>query len=196
MSLFQPDLFAPASPAPTDPAAPAGFRYRPELITPDEEADLAAAFEDLAFRPYEFQGWLGRRETVAYGWRYAPDGRKVEAASPIPAFLLAVREKAGAFAGVDPGELQQAMVVRYPPGAPIGWHRDRPAFDKVIGVSLLTPAPLRLRAKSGEGWSRVTQRLERRSAYLLDGEARSRWEHSIPPLEALRYSITFRTLAA
>jgi len=191
MSLAQPDLFP--SYAPT---LPQGFAYRPELITPDEEQDLAARFEDLPFRPYQFQGWLGKRLKVSYGWQYTPDGLTVEQAAPIPDFLLPVRREAAAVAELEPDALQQALVVRYPPGAPIGWHRDRPAFGKVVGVSLLTPAPLRLRLKTGDGWRRVTQRLEPRSAYVLDGAARSQWEHSIPPLDALRYSITFRTLAA
>jgi alkylated DNA repair dioxygenase AlkB len=178
------------------PAGPEGFAYRPELITPEEEQALAARFATLPFRPYEFRGYLGARRTVAYGWRYAAHGKAVEPVQAIPDFLQDVRAKAAAFAGLNPDDLAQAMVIDYPPGAPIGWHRDRPAFGEVVGVSLLTPAPLRLRLeRPGGGWDRVTQVLAPRSAYRLSGPARHRWQHSIPPLEAQRYSITFRTLA-
>jgi alkylated DNA repair dioxygenase AlkB len=178
------------------PVAPEGFAYRPELITPEEEQALAAGFQTLPFKPYEFRGFLGARRTVAYGWRYADHGKAIQEVQAIPDFLLQVRAKAAAFAGLEPEALAQALVIDYPPGAPIGWHRDRPAFGQVLGVSLLTPAPLRLRLERPEGgWDRVTQVLEPRSAYLLSGSARHQWQHSIPPLEQQRYSITFRTLA-
>jgi alkylated DNA repair dioxygenase AlkB len=178
------------------PAGPEGFAYRPALITPEEEAELAARFQSLPFKPYEFRGFFGARRTVGYGWRYAADGKAIEPADAVPDFLLEVRAKAAAFAGLEPDDLAQALVIDYPPGAPIGWHRDRPAFGQVVGVSLLTPAPLRLRLeRPGGGWDRVTQVLEPRSAYHLNGAARSRWQHSIPPLDAQRYSITFRTIA-
>ena len=177
------------------PAAPDGFAYRPDLITPQEEQALAARFETLPFKPYDFRGYQGARQTVSFGWKYGPDGKTVDRVDPIPDFLREVRAKAAAFAGLDPEALTQALVIQYPPGAPIGWHRDRPAFKEVIGVSLLTPAPLRLRLeRPGGGWDRVTQVLEPRSVYLLSGAARHQWQHSIPPLDALRYSITFRTI--
>lgn len=189
-------LFEALAPEPGGLVAPDGFSYRPELITPQEEAALAARFESLPFKPYDFRGFLGARQTVSFGWKYTADGRSIERVDPIPDFLTGVRARAAAFAGLEPEALAQSMVIQYPPGAPIGWHRDRPAFKDVIGVSLLTPAPLRLRLERPDGgWDRVTQVLEPRSVYLLRGPARHQWRHSIPPLEALRYSITFRTLA-
>jgi alkylated DNA repair protein (DNA oxidative demethylase) len=178
------------------PPAPDGFLYCPDLITPEEEQALVARFESLPFKPYDFRGFQGARQTVSFGWKYAADGRAIEPVEPIPDFLLDLRAKATAFAGLEPEALAQSMVIQYPPGAPIGWHRDRPAFKDVIGVSLLTPASLRLRLERPDGgWDRLTQRLEPRSVYLLRGPARHQWQHSIPPLDALRYSITFRTLA-
>jgi alkylated DNA repair dioxygenase AlkB len=177
------------------PAGPEGFSYLPELITREEEQALAARLASLPFKPYEFRGYLGARRTVAYGWRYGADGKAIEQAQAIPDFLEGVRVKAAAFAGLEPDALAQALVIDYPPGAPIGWHRDRPAFGQVVGVSLLAPAPLRLRLeRPGGGWDRVTQVLAPRSAYRLSGPARHRWQQSIPPLDAQRYSITFRTL--
>ena len=181
---------------PASPDAPDGFAYRPDLITPEEEQALAARFQNLPFSPYEFRGYLGRAPPWSFGWRYAADGKAIETVQAIPDFLLGVRAAAAAFAGLEPDDLAQAMVIDYPPGAPIGWHRDRLAFGEVVGVSLLAPAPLRLRLERPDGgWDRVTQVLEPRSAYLLSGPARHRWQHSIPPLETQRYSITFRTLA-
>lgn len=177
------------------PAAPDGFLYRPALIDLGQAQALAARFEQLPFKPYDFRGFQGARQTVSFGWKYAADGRLVERVEPMPDFLEGVRAKAAAFAGLQPEELAQCMVIQYPPGAPIGWHRDRPAFKDVIGVSLVTPAPLRLRLERPDGgWERFTQVLEPCSAYLLRGPARHQWQHSIPPLGALRYSITFRSL--
>lgn len=177
------------------PSAPEGFLYSPALITPGEEQALAAAFEALPFKPYQFGAFQGARQTLSFGWRYTADGKSVERVEPMPDFLRDVRAKAAAFAGLEPDALVQSLVIQYPPGAPIGWHRDRPAFKDVIGVSLLAPAPLRLRLERPDGgWDRVTQVLEPRSVYRLRGPARHQWQHSIPPLDALRYSITFRTL--
>lgn len=178
------------------PSLPPGFAYAPELITPEAEQALAARFETLPFKPYDFRGFQGARMTVSFGWRYTADGKAIEQVDPIPDYLLPVREQVAAFAGLDPDEIVQSLVIKYPPGAPIGWHRDRPAFGKVMGVSLLAPAPLRLRLERPDGgWDRITQVIEPRSAYLLSGPARHQWQHSIPPIDALRYSITFRTLA-
>jgi alkylated DNA repair protein (DNA oxidative demethylase) len=193
MSQAQLNLFGQPD---ADTTLPPGFAYRPELITRDQELAVARGFEDLPFKPYAFRGYEGARQTVSFGWKYADDGKTIQPVDPIPDLLLAVRDQVAAFAGLEPEALAQSLVVKYPPGAPIGWHRDRPAFGKVMGVSLLAAAPLRLRLERPDGgWDRVTQRLEPRSAYLLSGPARHQWQHSIPPLDALRYSITFRTLA-
>jgi alkylated DNA repair dioxygenase AlkB len=189
MAAAQLTLFDPPA-----PAMPEGFAYRPDLITSAQEQALASAFAGLPFTPYAFQAYKANRMTVSFGWRYSADGRIVERAPPIPDFLEPVRERVAALAGLEPQALEQSLVIQYPAGAPIGWHRDRPAFRTVMGVSLLSPALLRLRLKQGDGWIRASQRLEPRSAYVLDGPARGQWEHSIPPMQALRYSITFRTV--
>ena len=99
------------------------------------------------------------------------------------------------FAGQSVHEFQQGGVNEYPPGAGIGWHKDKPQFGVIVGVSLLAPATMRFRRAEGTGWIRASQRLEPRSIYILDGEARTGWEHSVPPVDALRYSLTFRTVA-
>ena len=106
-----------------------------------------------------------------------------------------MRDKAAAFAGEEPDAIVHALLARYDPGAGIGWHRDRPVFDKVVGVSLGAPEVLRFRQRTEDGFRRAELPVEPRSAYLLTGPARDEWEHSIPPMEALRYSVTFRTPA-
>jgi alkylated DNA repair dioxygenase AlkB len=176
------------------PGAPDGLRRQPELITPEEERTLAAEIAALPLKPFEFRGFEGKRRVAFFGWRYDFNGRGLGEAEPIPPFLLPLRERAAAFLGVTPEALAHVLVTEYAAGAPIGWHRDRPEFGDVVGVSLLAPCTFRLRRRSGKGWERHAFIAEPRSAYTLQGPARSEWEHSIPPVEALRYSITFRTL--
>ncbi len=112
----------------------------------------------------------------------------------MPAWLLPLRERAAAFAGIAPPGLQQVLLSEYSPGAGIGWHRDKAVFGEVVGISLVSPCVFRLRRKSGSGWERASIVAEPRSAYLLRGPARSEWEHSIPAVDSLRYSITFRNV--
>jgi alkylated DNA repair dioxygenase AlkB len=177
-----------------DPPRPEGLRYTDDLITAEEEADLVARFAELPFKPFEFQGYLGKRRTVSFGWRYDHNDRSLSQAAAIPSFISPLRERAAAFAGFPADELGHVLVTEYAAGAEIGWHRDRPEFAEVVGVSFLTPAPLRFRRKRGTGWERITVPVAPRSAYLMAGPARTEWEHSIPALNALRYSMTFRRL--
>jgi alkylated DNA repair dioxygenase AlkB len=179
----------------TAPNLPEGFCYQPELIGPDDEAALVARVREVPFREFEFHGYTGKRRTVSFGWHYDFSARHLQKADDIPEFLLPLRQAAAAFAGMGPGQLQHVLVTEYGPGAGIGWHRDKAVFGEVVGVSLLSPCVLRLRRKVGERkWERVNVTAEPRSAYHLSGRARSIWEHSIPPVDALRYSITFRNM--
>jgi alkylated DNA repair dioxygenase AlkB len=187
-SIAQPSLFD----VPVE--LPDGMRYASDLISPDEEQARVAEMAALPFRAFEFHGFLGRRRTVAFGWSYDFNGGGLQQAGAIPDFLLPVRARAAAFADLDPAALEQAGLIEYAPGAGIGWHRDRPAFDDVIGISLGSPCTLRLRRKRGSGWERCSLAVQPRSVYLLRGPSRTDWEHSIPPLATLRYSIMFRNL--
>lgn len=174
---------------------PEGFRYEPELIGHAEEAALLARVRGLPFRDFEFHGYTGKRRVVSFGWRYDFSGRQLRKADDIPDFLLALRPAAAEFAGMEPEELRHVLVTEYGPGAGIGWHRDKSVFGETVGVSLLSSCVLRLRRKAGERkWERVNVTAGPRSAYLLSGPARDVWEHSIPPVDALRYSVTFRNL--
>ena len=178
------------------PAMPAGFRYQENILSEEEEASLVASLDTLELKPFEFHGHLGNRRVTSFGLRYDYARRMVEPADALPLFLTGLRTKAAAFAGRSIEEFQQAGVNQYPPGAGIGWHKDKPQFGAIVGISLLAPATLRLRRASGKSWIRRSLELKPRSMYLLDGEARKEWEHSVPPVSSLRYALMFRTVAA
>jgi alkylated DNA repair dioxygenase AlkB len=184
----QGDLFGSAD------SLPEGFLYRPEFVTRDEESELVRHIAGLAFKPFDFHGHLANRQVVGFGLRYDYDRREVVDAPAIPGFLLPLRDKVATFAGRPAPEFSQVLINEYRPGAGIGWHRDKPHFDLVAGVSLLAPCSFRLRRRNGTAWERQTVEVEPGSAYLMSGPARDEWEHSIPPVAQHRYSVTFRTL--
>jgi alkylated DNA repair dioxygenase AlkB len=186
----QKDLFsAPAG-------LPEGFRYHPGVLSAEEGEGLARELASLPFKPFDFHGYLANRQVVSFGYRYDYDRRAIVEAAPFPPFLLALRSKIAALFDRPEDTFRQVLINEYRPGAGIGWHRDKAHFDEVVGVSLLAPCSLRFRRKSGNGWERASLIVEPCSAYLLSGPARTLWEHSIPALEELRYSITLRTLVA
>lgn len=186
----QTDLFA------REPVLPEGFAYREGAISTEEERRLAQQFATLPFAPFEFHGFVGRRRVVSFGWHYDYAGRQIRPSARLPAFLRPLRERAAQVAGLVPESLQQILVTEYPPGAPIGWHRDKPMFQDVVAISFLAPCLLRLRRRVGNRWERRSLEIMPRSAYVLSGAVRNEWEHSIPPVSALRYSVTFRSLRA
>ena len=169
-----------------------GLDYRPEFITADEEDALLHHLQAMDLAPFRFQGWTGNRKTQSFGWRYDFDDASFQPAEPVPDWLTPLRDKAAAFAGDD---IAHVLVARYDPGAGIGWHKDRSVFDRVVGVSLHSPAILRFRQRGPSGFMRLNQLVEPRSAYRLSGEARYDWEHRIVPGDDLRFSITFRTMS-
>jgi alkylated DNA repair protein (DNA oxidative demethylase) len=182
--MTQADLF-------TEPLI-AGLEYREDFISKAEEGELLRHLEALDLAPFRFHGWTGNRKTQSFGWRYDFDDASFQQTEPIPDWLQPLRDKAAALAG---GEFAHALIARYDPGAGIGWHKDRSVFERVVGVSLNSPANLRFRQRTPSGFRRFSLPVEPRSAYLLSGEARHEWEHSIVPGETLRFSITFRTLS-
>jgi alkylated DNA repair dioxygenase AlkB len=150
----------------------------------------------LPFREFEFHGYTGKRRVVSFGWHYDFEARVLRRSDDMPPFLIDLRDAAARFAGVEPARLQHVLVTEYGAGAGIGWHRDKDVFGEVVGISLLAPCVFRLRratAAAGK-WERVSLTAEPRSAYLLSGASRNEWEHSIPAVASLRYSITYRTL--
>ena len=179
---------------------PDGFRYRERFITIDEEAHLANEIARLEFSTFEMRGVIARRKVAFFGKSYDADGASTP---PIPTFLVPLIERLAAWAGVDPAQFVMALINEYRPGAPIGWHRDAPQYDIVAGVSLLSSCRMKFRqyvspGVRGAGGPRRSAthqiQLERRSAYLMTGPSRNAYEHHIPAVSTLRYSITFRTL--
>ena len=173
---------------------PPGFRYQADLVQPDEERDLIERIQGLPLEEFKFHGYVGRRRVISYGWHYSFGARTLQRTDEIPGFLLALRERAGSFAELAPSGLAHALITEYSPGTAIGWHRDRGVFGDVIGISLRSPCVFRLRRKAGPTWERYSLTAGPRSAYLLRGAARTEWEHSIPAVAALRYSVTFRSV--
>jgi alkylated DNA repair dioxygenase AlkB len=175
-----------------DPTLPEGFVYQPDVVSLDEEQALIERIRELPLKEFEFHGYTGKRRVMSYGWKYDFSARAVQKVEDTPSWLLPLRETAAGFAGVRPERLQQALVTEYDVGTPIGWHRDKAVFGDVIGISLLSSCRFRLRRTSATAWERASLMVQPRSAYLLRGPSRTEWEHSIPPVEALRYSVTFR----
>ena len=173
----------------------AGLAYRENFVSEREADALVERLEAEDLTPFRFHGWLGNRKTKTYGWRYDFDDASFAPAEPIPGWLHALRAKAADLAGIAPHEFAHVLLARYDPGAGIGWHRDRPQFEDVVGISLGSPATMRFRQRTATGFRRANAHLEPSSAYLLSGEVRHQWEHSISPGDTLRFSITFRSLS-
>jgi alkylated DNA repair protein (DNA oxidative demethylase) len=179
------------------PEPPEGLVYQSDILSMDEEHALLEEIEQLEFQEIVMKGVVARRTAVRYGLGYDYDRRvPTEDAAPIPDWLVPVRGRAAGLAAVRSEELVQVLVQRYPEGAPIGWHRDSPAYERVAGISLLSAARMRFRRGSGEERVQWELPLEPRSGYVLAGPARWTWEHHVPPAKSLRYSITFRSLRA
>ena len=173
-----------------------GFRYQPALIDTAVEDALIAHVRELPFQEFDFHGFRGKRRVVSFGWKYEYSGAgQLRKADEIPEFLLPLRSRAASFANLEPDAFQHVLVTEYGPGAGIGWHRDKAVFGQVVGISLLSFCTLRFRRKVNSKWERISIFAEPRSAYHLTGSARAEWEHSILRVDALRYAITFRTLA-
>lgn len=187
---LQGDLFA----GPAPPPVP-GFMLWEDAIAPAEEGELEARLDEAPLAPFRFGQWEGRRLTTSYGSGYDFTRGRVTPAPDMPDWLASLRERIAPLAGLPAAGLQQALLIRYDPGAGIGWHRDRPQYGTVLGLSLTAPAMLRLRRRTATGFLRRSVLLPPRSLYRLEGEVRWEWEHSIAPMEETRRSITFRTLA-
>jgi alkylated DNA repair dioxygenase AlkB len=172
---------------------PEGLLYQPDFLSEAEEADLMNIFRELPFQAFDFHGYTARRRVLEFGLEYDFTTRRATPTQSFPEFLSPVRQRAAQFAGISAAALVEGMVTEYSPGAPIGWHRDAPQFGTIIGISLAGTARMRFKPYRAEG-KPVALTLEPRSIYLMRGPARWKFQHSIPAVKELRYSIAFRTL--
>lgn len=175
-------------------SGPKGLRYAPDFVSKETGRALIARIAELPLQPFQFGAFEGHRRVKSFGHRYDYTLQKLTEAEPIPDWLAEIARAVEAFGNLREGSVRQILCTEYDVGVGIGWHRDKPHYDKVFGLSLGSPCRFRFRRKRSETWERFTLLAEPRSLYLMDGEARQSWEHSIPPVEQQRYSITFRTM--
>ena len=174
--------------------SPEGLRYQPDFITPDEENELVSRIKKIDLQPFQFGQFEGKRRVAWFGWQYDYSDRRIKKADEIPSWLSGITPRVEAFDHLEPDSIKQVLVTEYEAGSGIGWHRDKPHFDRVYGLSLTSPCRFRFRRKDGSKWKRFALEAQPRSLYSMTGPARLDWEHSIPPVEELRYSVTFRTM--
>lgn len=187
--LNQGELFA------ASPIVP-GLLLVENAVCEATEQILAAHIDAAPLAPFQFGQWEGKRLTVHYGSAYDFSRQRLDEAPPLPDWLLELRGELAQQVRRDPAAFAAALLIRYDPGAGIGWHRDRPQYGEVMGLSLSARCTFRLRRRTASGFERRSVDLPPRSLYLLSGEVRREWEHSIAPIDVTRRSITFRTLAA
>lgn len=173
---------------------PAGFRYTDNFIEAAAEQALIGRIAALPLQRFQFGAFEGNRRVASFGYRYDYALQRLGKAEPIPDWVLPLAHQVEAWAGLVGGSVRQVLCTEYDAGVGIGWHRDKPHFKEILGLSLGSSCKFRFRRRSGNKWERHTLEALPRSLYMMDGEARSQWEHSIPPVAARRYSITFRTM--
>jgi alkylated DNA repair dioxygenase AlkB len=189
MNVSQLSLFAPTE------SAPNGLEYWPDFISAAEEQSLTRRIGELNLRPFQFGAYEGKRRVISFGHAYDFSRQRLEPAPSAPSWIAPFILRIESWPHGIPAKIAQVLITEYQPGASIGWHRDKKAFGSIFGLSLGASCPFRFRNKIGSRWERFTLTVEPRSLYLMKDDARSGWEHSIPPISEPRYSMTFRTLA-
>lgn len=183
----------------TSQSFPNGFVYRPDFLTKEEEVELLGYFEDLPFSHSRLGEYVAKRRIIGFGWGYDFRAKKLVPGPPLPPFLLPCARKVAKWLDIKVERVAEALITEYPRGTGIGWHRDNEGFEHIVGVSLSGWCRMRLRSYS---WrergkeARLALPVAPRSAYIMQNDARWRYQHSVAPVEDLRYSITFRTLPA
>lgn len=172
---------------------PDGLRYTPDFVTPATEDELIRHIQALPLQPFQFGPFEGKRRVASFGYQYDYSSRRLRSADPIPSWLSSIVAAVQSLGGPST-EIGQVLCTEYDLGVGIGWHRDKPHFEKIFGLSLGSECKFRFRHGTKDGWERFTLQVASRSLYVMSGPARQNWEHSIPPVEARRYSITFRTM--
>jgi alkylated DNA repair dioxygenase AlkB len=176
---------------------PHGFVYKPDFVAADEEAALLAAIETLPLEQAQYKEYTAKRRVVGFGSRYDYIKNDLVAAPPFPPFLFALRLRIAQWLDIPESRFVHALITEYRPGTPIGWHRDAPHFETVVGVSLAGWCRMRLRPRQAKSGSKdiIVLDLAPRSVYVMQRAVRWDWHHSIAPTRELRYSVTLRTLS-
>jgi alkylated DNA repair dioxygenase AlkB len=182
---------------PVEPQLPEGFEYIPDFLTEQEEAELIKNISTISLHAFIFQGFEAKRKMASFGYDYSFDKRKLSKGKDIPGFFDPLINNVCKQLSINPENFGELLVLEYPVGAVINWHRDAPPFDVIVGISLMADCTFRLRphdkAKQGRA-SIISFPVKRRSLYVMQGIVRSEWQHSTAPVKEIRYSITLRTL--
>jgi alkylated DNA repair dioxygenase AlkB len=182
---------------PVEPNFPEGFSYAPDFLTEGEEADLFDLVKNIDLHNFSFQGFKANRKVASFGYDYSFDNGKLTKGKEIPNAFDFIVEKVSKHVSVPPYEFAELLVTEYAPGTVINWHRDAPPFDLIAGISIMGDCTFRLRPHDKAKQTRssiISFPVNRRSLYIIQGPARSEWQHSITPVKQTRYSITLRTL--
>src|SRR5688572_6102630 len=176
---------------------PPGFAYHPEFISAVEEKQILDYISGLTFNTFIFQGFEAKRRIINFGYDWSFEKRVLSPGKQIPEFFHPLISKVAAFTGIPAEAFKELLLIEYPAGAVMNWHRYAPPFEKVIGISLLSDCTFRFRPYNK--WQRtkksvITLPVKRRSLYIMESESRSEWEHSVTPAITPRYSVTLRTL--
>jgi alkylated DNA repair dioxygenase AlkB len=183
-------------PGPAPGPLPEGAVYQPDFLDPGEEQGLIELIGTLPLTHATYKAYTARRRVISFGGSFDYDANRLRPGEPLIEALHPLRARVAAWMGVAPEALAHVLVAEYAPGTPLGWHRDVPDFEDVAGVSLGADAVLRFRpwpptAPKREDVLKLV--VQQRSIYALRGPARWAWQHSVAPVAALRWSITFRT---
>lgn len=182
---------------PIDSLYPAGFNYYPDFLSTTEEDDLIKEITAIELHEFNFQGFTAKRRVASFGYDYSFDKRALSKGKDIPITFHSLITKVSKHTRIPAEEFAELLVTQYPVGSVINWHRDAPPFDVIAGISLLADCTFRLRPQDKLKQNRnaiITVPVKRRSLYVIEGIARSEWQHSISPVKNMRYSITLRTL--
>ena len=175
------------------PSFPPGFYYYPEFISAAEEDALLETVRGMELPAFRYEGYTAKRRTASFGFDFHFSTGQLTEGKPIPAVFRAIMAKTAGMAGLPPEAFKELLVTQYPPGSVINWHRDAPPFRLIAGISLQADCQFRLRPY-GLRKPLLSFPVARRSLYVMEGEVRSGWQHSIAPVQQERYSITLRTL--
>ena len=180
---------------------PQGLVYQPDFLTREEEAALLAAIAPLPLREAKFREYYARRRVAHFhdgddAPAYDDGGADSFTSGLLPPFLVSLRDKVAKRLELSPAGFVHALVSEYRPGTPIGWHRDKPVYGIVVGLSLAGWGRMRFRPYAAQDAQHTAMlHLAPRSLYVMRGPIRWQWQHSMLPMKELRYSITLRTRA-